>query len=99
MAERSDKPGDIGLGKVRDGELRRRLVLDTIDATEIVLSVRTDRGARLAMQRTTGVVVRHDRGVEIQDVERAVRTKAHVDRTEPMVHRTEPLAVLEGDLT
>ena len=87
MAERGDESGDIGLGKVRNDELGRRLVLDAIDASEIVLSVRTDRGARLAVQRTTGVVVRHDRSVEVEDVQGAVRTEAHVDRTEPMVHR------------
>ena len=72
-------------------------MLDAVDATEIVFAVGTHGSAGLAVQRPAGVVVRDDRGVEIEDVERAIRTEGDVDRTEPMVQRAEPLAVLEGD--
>ena len=68
MVERGDEAGDIGLGEVRDLELLRRLMLDAVDATKVVLAVRTDGGSGLAVQRTAGVVVRDDGGVEVEDV-------------------------------
>ena len=75
------------------------VVLDAVNATEVVLAVRTHRGARLGVQRTAGVVVGDDRGVEVEDVHRAVGTEGDVDRTEPMVHRAEPFGILQDELT
>ena len=86
MFEGGDETGDIGLGEVRNLELLRRLMLDSIDAAEVVLTVRTHGGTRFAVQRTTGVIVRDDRGVEVEDVQGAVRTERDINRAEPVVH-------------
>ena len=99
VIERGDESGDVGLGEVRNRELRRGVMLDAVDTAEVVLAVRAHGGAGFAVQGTTGVVVRDDRGVEIEDVKRAVRAEGYVDRAEPMVRRAEPFPILDGHFT
>ena len=70
-------------------------MLDAIDASEVVFAVRADGGAGLAMLWAAGVIVGDDRRVEIQDVHRAIRSDAQVDRTEPVVGGTKPFLVLQ----
>ena len=94
MIERGDEAGDIGFREVRDDELRSRFVLDAVDATKVVLAVRSHGSTRLTVHWTTGVIMRDDGGVEIEDVHRTIRTKGDVDRAEPMVHRAQPFAIL-----
>ena len=45
MRKCGEQAGDVGLGKVGNGELRGGVMLDAIDAAEIVFAVRTDGGA------------------------------------------------------
>ena len=97
MVESGDESGDIRLRQVGDGELRSGVMLDAVDTAEVMLTIRTHRGAGLAVHRATRIVVRDDRRVEVEDVQRAVRTERDVDGTEPMVHGAQPFAVLEGD--
>ena len=99
VIEGGDKAGDVGLGEVGNRERRGRLVLDAIDPAEVMLAVRTHGSAGLAVQRAAGVVMRDDRSVEIEDIQRAVRTERDVDGAEPVVHGAEPLALLERDVT
>ena len=70
-------------------------MLDAVNATKVVLAIRTDGSTRFTMQRTTGVVMRDDGGIKIEDIHRAIRTERDVDRTEPMIHGTQPFAVLD----
>ena len=99
MAEGCDEASGIGLRKVRVTEGGRTLVLDAVDATEVVLAVRTNRGARLRVLRAAGVIVSHDGRIEVEDVHRTIWTEGDVNRTEPMVHRAKPLGILQEQLT
>ena len=99
MAEGCDETSGIGLRKVRVTEGGRTLVLDAVDATEVVLAVRTDRGARLRVLRATGVIVSHDGSIEVEDVHRTIWTEGDVNRTEPMVRRAKPLGIRQEQLT
>ena len=99
MAEGRNEGADVGLGKVGMGEGLGLVMLDAPDAAEVVLAVGAHRGAGLGVKRAAGVIVGDDGRVEVQDVERAVGTELQRDRTEPMVHGTQPLAVLQQKLT
>ena len=98
MRERGDEAGGVDLGEVGVRLRRGGVMLDTVDATEVVLAVGADRGAGLGVLRAAGVVVGDDWGVEVEDVHRAIGTEGDVDRAEPVVRRAEPLLVLEQEL-
>ena len=97
MGEGGDQRGNVGLGQIRDGELSGRFVLNTIDASEIVFSIRADGGTGLTVLRATRVIVGDDRCIEIEHIHRAVRADTQVDGTEPVVSGTEPLLVLQEE--
>ena len=99
MAKRCDEASGIGLRKVGVTENGGALVLNAVDAPEVMLAVRAHRGAGLRVLRAARVVVGHDRGVEIEDVHRAIRTERDADGAEPMVRGAEPLRVRQRQLT
>ena len=99
MAEGGNQASGVGLRKVGVTEGGRAVVLDAVDTTEVVLAVRTDRGARLGVLRATGVIVGHDGSIEVDDVHGAIRTEGDVNRTEPMIGRAKPFGVRQKQLT
>ena len=97
VRERGDEAGGVRLGEVGVRLRRGGVMLDAVDTAEVVLAVGADRGAGLGVLRAAGVVVRDDRGVEVEDVHRAVGAEGDVDRAEPVVSRAEPFLVLEHE--
>src|SRR5690606_8310066 len=71
-------------------------MLDPVDPAEVALAVGTDGGIRAAVLRSAGVVVRDHRGVEVEDIHRAVGSQIHRNWAEPVVSGPQPLTVLEN---
>src|SRR5687767_7573202 len=85
MLECLDQIFRRSLGKVRYLELFRLLVLHTPDAAEMMIAVGTNGSIVWPVLWTARVVVNHCLIIEIQNIERTVRTNAMMNRTEPQI--------------
>ena len=94
MRQHRDEPGRVaGLQRKRRQGLGF-LVLNPPEARELVIAIRARRGVAGAVGRTAGVVVHRNLIVEIDHVERAIRTHPTVNRPEPVVGAGEELGLL-----
>ena len=87
MAKGRNQASDVCFREVGNAEFRSTFMLDPVDSPEVMLAVWSDRGARLTVLGSAGIIVRDDWGVEIEDIHRTVGTERDIDRAEPMIHR------------
>jgi len=81
------------VGQVELRQCLGLIVLNAVNAAEVVFAVRTHAGAGAAVLRTPGIAVGHDRAVEIQHIHGAIRPELHIHRKEPKVLSAQPFAI------
>ena len=75
------------------------LVLDAIDAREVMIAIRTGSGIVGTMSRTARVVVNGDLVIHVHEIECAIRTDATVNWFEPIIRARQEVGFLAAFLT